>query len=98
MAGGAWARFNSERTRGEDGAAPRHYLRSWRNAERDDRMYLWPGGVPVVTGRQIGLQASGGKGSAKYAGGAGVMTGWYSAPHSRCRLEGGVAGPEGPAL
>ncbi len=39
-------------------------------------------GPGVVTGGNCGLRASGGGGSAKNAGDAGLMTAWYSAPQS----------------
>lgn len=73
------------------GVGARHYQRCHGVSLRTWRLVVWVG-VPVVTGRQIGLQASGGAGSAKHAGGAGVMKGWYSAPHSRCALKAALPG------
>ena len=50
--------------------------------------------IGVVTEGKSGIQANSGKGFAKHFVDAGVMTGWYSAPHSlaangwRCRTKG----------
>ena len=41
--------------------------------------------IGVVTEGRSGIQASGGKGSAKHASDAGLMMAWYSAPQSLAR-------------
>ena len=71
-------------------AGPLSLPRACRRQSRGRGSCRSRGGDGVVTEGRSGLHASGGKGSAKHAGDAGLMTAWYS---RRCHLPPwGVAG------